>query len=274
MMLWKIREAFGGEIPADVVITFANTGKEREETLDFVHEIERRWGITVHWVEYVRVPGKPVVEWRGEQAVIGCHGFRTVTYETASRRGEPFEQLIEVKAEYRREVKELPAVLPNPVQRFCTGELKQRTMDRFLESIGFEDYTIAIGLRADEPKRVAKLKGIDTQSKTHVAPLAQAGLTVKDVTEFWNAQPFDLRLENHPEWGTYEGNCDFCFLKSQGKIKLLAEKYPAGLDWWADMEEKTGQTFRKDRASFKEIRDGRVALKMCDDSQDTCFCTD
>ncbi len=37
-MLWQILAAHGGQLPDDVHICFANTGKEREETLRFVHE--------------------------------------------------------------------------------------------------------------------------------------------------------------------------------------------------------------------------------------------
>lgn len=272
LMLWKIREAFDGCIPSDVIVTFANTGKERFETLDFVHEIEEKWGIDIRWLEYCRGDG-PAVKKNGKQLRIGCHSFRQVDYHTASRNGEPFEAIIEVKAAYRKEAKDEPAILPNPVQRFCTAELKQRTMQRYMQSLGYEEYTVAIGLRADEMKRVKKLDALSIPGEEYVAPLSDAGITVADVTDFWNSQSFDLKLENHPQWGTYEGNCDFCFLKSQAKTKLLAEKYPEMLDWWAKMEEETGQTFRKDR-SFKAIKEGRVSLKMCDDSQDTCFCTD
>jgi hypothetical protein len=44
-MLWQILDAHGGTLPDDVHVCFANTGKEREETLRFVHECETRWGV-------------------------------------------------------------------------------------------------------------------------------------------------------------------------------------------------------------------------------------
>lgn len=37
-MLRHILDAHDGTLPDDVVVTFANTGKEREETLRFVHD--------------------------------------------------------------------------------------------------------------------------------------------------------------------------------------------------------------------------------------------
>ncbi len=41
-MLWRILQAHGGTLPDDVYVTFANTGKEREETLRFVYECGSR----------------------------------------------------------------------------------------------------------------------------------------------------------------------------------------------------------------------------------------
>lgn len=41
-MVWNILQAHGGTLPDDVVVAFANTGKEREETLRFVHECGSR----------------------------------------------------------------------------------------------------------------------------------------------------------------------------------------------------------------------------------------
>src|SRR5580692_1608837 len=105
----------------DVVICFANTGKEAPETLDFVHACEIHWGQMVHWLEY-----DPVIR------------FREVNYETASRKGEPFQALIE-----RRKY------LPNVVHRFCTQDLKVRVIKRFMMSLGYKYWINAIGIRYD-----------------------------------------------------------------------------------------------------------------------------
>lgn len=58
MMLWHVIEAFGGTLPDDVKVVFANTGKERPETLDFVERCSQRWGVPVVWLEYRRVRDK------------------------------------------------------------------------------------------------------------------------------------------------------------------------------------------------------------------------
>jgi 3'-phosphoadenosine 5'-phosphosulfate sulfotransferase (PAPS reductase)/FAD synthetase len=46
-MLWHILDAYDGKLPDDVHVCFANTGKEREETLRFVHECGSRWGVSL-----------------------------------------------------------------------------------------------------------------------------------------------------------------------------------------------------------------------------------
>ena len=43
-MFRRILDAYDGRLPSDVIPVFANTGKEREETLRFVYECARSWG--------------------------------------------------------------------------------------------------------------------------------------------------------------------------------------------------------------------------------------
>ena len=88
-MLWRVLQENDMKLPADAIVCFANTGKEHPLTLDFVHDCERSWGVEIHWLEYTAEDPR----------------FKRVTYETASRTGEPFEALI-TKKNY----------LPNPVE--------------------------------------------------------------------------------------------------------------------------------------------------------------
>lgn len=80
MMLWKVFDAHGRKLPENVFVTFANTGKEREETLRFVHECGSRLGVKIHWLEYKR----------RERNAPREAGFTELRYNSASRNGEPF----------------------------------------------------------------------------------------------------------------------------------------------------------------------------------------
>lgn len=278
-LLYHIIQAFGGSLPDDVVVTFANTGRECEETLQFVRDCESHWKVKINWIEYRRDQDGPVVKPdTGAKLNIGCHGFAQVDFVSASRHGEPFQQIIEVKADFRREAKGEPPILPNPTDRWCSGELKQRTMDRFMRHLGLDEYTVAVGIRADEAHRAVSLFKNKTSKIDFVCPLIPAGVTQSEVQSFWKRQPFDLKLPHDPVLGTYEGNCDLCFLKSKKKIARLQVERPEAFDWWAAMEDATGQTFRRDRPTYRQMADQRVALQMCESGPDgddgTCMCTD
>lgn len=54
-MLHRILEA-NGDLPDRVKVLFANTGREMPGTLDFVHNIEKNWGVDITWLEYSRAP--------------------------------------------------------------------------------------------------------------------------------------------------------------------------------------------------------------------------
>ncbi len=280
-MLWHILQAFGGTLPDGVKVIFNNTGKERPETLDFVERCSQEWGVDVIWLEYLRDEFKPVVtKGRNGQPSIGRHGYTVVNYATASRGGEPFNQLLEVMEEFRRESKGRDPVLPNVVQRFCTGEMKIRTPGRYLTDCGWslEEVTDAIGLRADEPNRLAKLhekaskKTEVWQCGNPVAPLGAAGVSESDVMRFWAEQSFDLGLKQH------EGNCDLCFLKSRNKIRHIMRDRPDLAGWWIEAESKTGQRFRKDRPGYRALLNEQDLTDFMEDEADelsiACHCTD
>lgn len=280
-MLWGILEAFGGKLPKDVLVCFENTGKERDETLDFVHEVSQRWGVSINWLEFRRDVTQPIeVKGRNGQPSIGQKSFAVVDYETASRDGRPFTELLETLAAFRRVVKGEGPVLPNPIQRMCSGELKIRTSARYLLSVGLdlEDVTCATDYRADEPKRIAKMNARNARKREplecghEVAPLGAAGVTEADVMEFWSRQPFDLKLKQH------EGNCDLCFLKKVGKRRQIMKERPESAAWWIEKEEWSGQTFRKDEVPYRKqlemVQAGEVDCEVGTDllSED-CHCT-
>ena len=56
-MLWKILDAWGGKLPQHLRVTFANTGKEMPQTLDFVRACGERWDVDIVWLECLARPG-------------------------------------------------------------------------------------------------------------------------------------------------------------------------------------------------------------------------
>ncbi len=223
-MLRRVLDANSG-LPEQCVVCFANTGKEEEETLRFVRECERQWNVQIVWVEY-----------RAD-----APGYAVVNFDTASRNGEPFEAIIR-KRNY----------LPNPVTRFCTVELKIRTMHKHLKSLGWRDgdgWDQMIGIRADEQRRVVKIRARpspETVKETMIMPLADAGVTVQDVIAYWDASPFDLALPTY-KGRTLAGNCDLCFLKPAGQVLSLIQQRPSRAVWWAKQEAYAAANFKSNK---------------------------
>lgn len=235
-MLHHIIEANGG-IPARAVATFENTGREMNEGLDFVAECGSRWGVGIHWIE--RAPTRALTEDEyvlvaqvfGDQYAARLadwwepteKGYRIVNHNSAARHGEPFIALILHRG-----------MLPNVLSRFCTVEMKVRAAKKFLmDHLGWEHWTNACGMRADEPSRLKREQPKERWTAWY--PLADAGVSKRDVAAFWRAQPFDLRLPN-VNGSCWLGNCDGCFLKSEANLSALARDYPDRHDWWEKAE--------------------------------------
>ncbi len=260
-MLKMILDAHNGALPKEAIVCFANTGKEEEATLKFVNDCSVNWNVPIHWLEY-QDHDEPALR------------YKEVTYETAARNGEPFEALIR-KRQY----------LPNPVTRYCTAELKIRTMACFLVQTGlFEDWTKSdvenlsgwMGLRYDEARRAAKI------SDKRRIPLFTAGVTIKDISEFWDKQSFNLELPTY-NGRTLAGNCDLCFLKPANQVATLIAEKPERATWWANMEglalatRASGNVFRQDRPGYASMVKFAVDQKSIFDPNEegiSCYCGD
>lgn len=193
--VWEDRKAF------QIIVVFANTGKEVEGTLLFVDECAQEWGIDIVWVEYTTT------------------GHKVVTYETASRKGEPFEALIAKEG------------IPSSATPFCSNRLKNRTIKSYARSIRWKKYWVAIGIRNDEKKRMNK----KWRSERIFYPLIDRIPTSKeDVNQFWKSQSFDLNIDGD------EGNCDGCWKKNILTLCRIAIKNPKVFKWWQDMTDQYG----------------------------------
>ena len=192
----------------DKVFLFANTGKEKEETLEFINQCDEQWGLGVIWLEAVVDPEKGV----GTK-------HRVVDFKSASRNGEPFKEML----------KKYP--LPTVFGSSCTRELKQRPMDSYVKSLGYDEIITAVGIRYDERHR----KSLNADKQGFIYPLCDdIKVDSNFIRTWWDKQCFDLKLKD------YEGNCDLCFKKSLRKrLTILKEDAKAG-EWWKEMEEEYG----------------------------------
>ena len=261
-MLYKVLEAHDMSLPKEAKVLFCNTGKEDNATLDFVNECSVRWGVEITWLEFTL---------ENEESA-----FKVVDYRSAGRNGEPFEAVIKRYQPY----------LPNGRARYCSSQMKTRTMHRYLQSIGWTDWDTFIGIRADEPRRVSKFRANphpETKHETICLPLAQLSVSAKDVGKFWTQQDFDLGLPNI-NGKTMHGNCDLCMLKPKAQILSLIQEKPERATWWIKQEEEAakrcngdGKFFAIDRPSYFEMQKyAAEQIDMFDKNEDaiSCFCGD
>jgi len=254
-MLYKTLEAFSQngypKLPKNFKVVFANTGKEMPQTLDFVRDCGERWNVDITWVELEIIEKK--------------YTTKVVDYETASRTGKPFEELITARK-----------FLPNMIMRFCTSEMKVLRIHEYIRSLGWDDWTEYLGIRADEPRRASKILSKDKELDIFL-PLVTDGVTKEIVGKFWEENSFDLQLPNIKGTNPY-GNCNLCFLKG-GKLKQsLVNAHPDMADWWIEQERRIGNVFRADQPSYETMKakaenQGQMFVFDADNSI-SCYCGD
>jgi len=191
----------------NVVITFANTGQEHENTLKFVNDCDKHFGWNVVWIEAVVNP------------IMG-QGIRhkVVDYETASRNGEP------LAADFAKHG------LPGPGWLHCTRDTKELPIEDYLKAVhGLKkgEYPLAIGIRADEMDRMSQAAA----KRRIIYPLIEAGWTKEDVKAEVASWPFQLELKS-----SAFGNCQWCWKKSLRKLLTLANEDPSIFDFPKRME--------------------------------------
>lgn len=260
-----------------VIVTFANTGQENEETLVFAKKCDDNFGFHTVWLECItrfKVDGVIMnvidnidkalnTNWFGSR--LGTR-HRVVNFETADRSGIVYESII---ARYG---------IPNNANSLCTRELKLRPMTSYLRSVKWRasSYYSAIGLRIDEFDRI---NDKHKELKLFYPAISMRPMTKPQINSFWALQPFRLMLKG------YQGNCKWCFKKHDNKLWQIAKEDPSIFDFPINMEEKYGNYITPDRQreiikKGKEIplenergytffRKNRSAKDILDESKDS-----
>lgn len=205
----------------DMIVVFANTGEENEATLQFVDKCDKYYGWNVVWVEAVVNP----IHKKGITS-------KVVTFETASRNGEPFEDVIKKYG------------ITNASNPSCSRDMKKTVIKHYAKSIGWKEYKTAIGIRADEIDRISASK----EKENLYYPLINFGVTKPHVNRFWRDMPFRLDLKG------YEGNCKVCWKKSLRKLMTIAKENPEAFDNFRKWEKEFEEFIPESRKHNKEIK--------------------
>lgn len=256
-MLHRIFQAHGGTLPPDIVVCFANTGREMPATLDFVRDCGAAWNVPIVWLEFDH--HKP------EGAARRVRSAAVVSHNSASRDGEPFDRLLSSKR-----------IVPDRSRRFCSEQLKVLTIRRYVQAeLGWSRWLNVVGFRADEGQRIDDKRAYDAAHPSpfvSVFPLADAGLQEAEILQAWRSGSFgfDLQLDADGDGG----NCDGCFMHSADRIARMFRKYPERMAWWPQTEARYGTKTMRPERSYAEIR--AVALAQGEfrwsDAEDAAPC--
>lgn len=201
MMAVKLREWFPDH---NIINVMANTSRERKESLEFMNECDKHFGLNLIWIE-AHFNEKGV----GVDAVVKC-------YDELLVNGEIYEKGIEKFG------------IPSVVNKWCNRDLKYEPMTKYVKSIWGDDYSVAIGIRADELDRVS-----DNYFTNNIFyPLLDNAIDSRLRNKFWADQPIKIKIP------AYKGNCDLCFKKSNRKLWTILNEEPQVGKWWLKMEEK------------------------------------
>jgi hypothetical protein len=210
-MLWWILNKWEHRHEYEIIVVFANTGKEQEGTLEFVERCSKEWGVKVIWVEAIPVESKRGKWWGVKHKI--------VDFKTAARKGEPFEAVISKLG------------IPSTEAPFCSDQLKRKPIESYLKSIGWKDYYKAIGIRVDEIDRLDE----NFREKKILYILVKDNPTMKrTILNWWTNHHFNLSID--PDLG----NCDGCWKKDINRLVRIGKKTPTVFDWWQEMTDKYG----------------------------------
>lgn len=234
------------------IFVFANTGMEHDDTLRFVHDIDRRFGLDLVWLEAVVHP-----------AYRKGTTHRVTDYKRAYRQ----RQWRDPKHPFHAFIRKYG--IPNLAWHGCTREMKFRVLTSYMRSLGLSpgDYYSAIGIRDDESRRVST--GQEAEKFRFIYPLVHLEATDKDdVLEWWSQFPWDLAIEEHL------GNCVGCHKKSFKKLARVYEDLPGAFDFNLAMEQrygKVGPEFERDpenppRVFFRQNRSTKTMLRLFEDA--------
>lgn len=239
------------------IYVFANTGQERIETINFLKDIVRYWGIDLVLLEAV-----------GSEIMGVGITYKVVTFETLSMNSEPFEEVI------KHVNKGIYSGLPHQDAPYCSSRMKTIPCEKYANDIfGKGNYIKSIGYRyEDMPKRIT-WKEIAMDKKRIFPLLTDFGYALgqKDLNKWWDLQPFKLQIH-----GKY-GNCELCWKKSK---ETLVENIRFGvrsIDWWDRMERTYGNVSFRGKLSINDlVRMAELPTTETfnfDKEEDSCVCS-
>lgn len=174
--------------------------------------------------------------------------------------------------------------LPNKVTRYCTTDMKTKPIAEWRYKTIDGDIEMRFGYRANEFGRANRMmEKVNDNGMTEVKiivgkhdngnnkwktieyckpsfPLIKDGLYKDSIEEYWKDK--DVRF-------AYMNNCVGCWWRSPLLLKKMADKHKDKMQWFSDLEEEAGSTFRSD-VKYSEIIKWKSQIELFDDDFNEC----
>lgn len=195
---------------------------------------------------------------------------RKITWVT----GKTFEDSIKGHSNY----------LPNKMMRYCTTDMKTMPIAEWRYNNIKGDVEMRFGYRANESRRATSMTDkLNANGMTEVKiivgkhsngnnkwktieyckpsfPLIKENIYKDNIESFWKEKPVRF---------AYMNNCVGCWWRSPLLLKKMADKHPSKMQWFANMEETAGGTFRSD-VKYSEIIKWKTQAELFDDDFNEC----
>ena len=196
---------------------------------------------------------------------------RPITWVT----GKTFEGIIKNHGGY----------LPNKMTRYCTTDMKTIPIAEWRYNNIEGDVLMRFGYRANEQKRAVRMmEKVNHNGMTEVKivvgktntgnqnkwktieyckpefPLIENPTFKDTIEEYWKDKPVRF---------AYMNNCVGCWWRSPLLLKKMHEKHPNKMQWFADIEEEAGSTFRSD-VKYSEVIKWNPQVQLFDDDFNEC----
>ncbi len=165
--------------------------------------------------------------------------------------GSSFERVVEQKV-----------ALPNQFMRFCTSEMKMKPIFEYCTKNISSVVNMRIGFRYDELERAERNK-LNTSMRVVVGKHPNGNNKWEDVE--WRRMSFPLVDDKITHYQVYQwslksgldfppdSNCVGCFWKPLQQLRKNWEDDPEKMQWFSEMELKTGRRFKKEM-SYDNIK--------------------
>lgn len=174
--------------------------------------------------------------------------------------------------------------LPNKVTRYCTTDMKTKPIAEWRHNNISEDVEMRFGYRANEVGRANRMmEKVNSNGMTEVKivvgkhdngnnkwktieyckpsfPLIEDNIYRDNIESYWKDEPVRF---------AYMNNCIGCWWRSPLLLKKMADKHPDKMQWFSDLEEEAGSTFRSD-VKYSEIVKWKSQIELFDEEFNDC----